>query len=182
MVKEYIKSKAKMDFNGENSSNSVGKEKIMDLLISNGANVNQADKTGKTPLHRAAELGTKFLSLQHFPENSMKKMMKLKKIQNFQSGMSSVTDLLIKKGADVNKPDLEGESPLHLAARAGIPHIPTQIYPNKMKMNILILKTFNNPTGKEEITKMLIMNGADAFAKDRLGETASQIAIKSGKV
>lgn len=51
----------------------------MDLLVNNGANVNQADKQGKTPLHRAAEMGN-FLNLPHFSENSIETDKKYRKL------------------------------------------------------------------------------------------------------
>lgn len=74
--------------------------------------------------------------------------------------------------------DNDGESPLHLAARAGPFHIS---HTNITKIQRYYdLKTFNNPTGKEEITKMLIARGADVLAKDKLGETAASLASMNG--
>lgn len=37
-------------------------------------------------------------------------------------------------------------------------------------------------SGKEEITKLLIKNGANTLAKDKFGETAAYLAEKNGTI
>lgn len=62
----------------------------MELLIKSGANVNQADINGETPLFNAA-----------------------------LSGKVKVAELLVDSGADVNFATNRGYSPLHEAAERG---------------------------------------------------------------
>ena len=63
---------------------------MVQLLITNGANVNQADNFGKSPLYIAAN-----------------------------QGKEDVVALLLKSGADVNQVDKDGISPLWVACNNG---------------------------------------------------------------
>lgn len=68
-----------------------GQNKILEILISKGGDINAHDSTGRTPLHCAIE----------------------------GERMDTVT-LLVDKGADVTKLDAKGTSPLHAAVSKGM--------------------------------------------------------------
>ena len=68
-----------------------GQNKILEILISKGGDINAHDTTGRTPLHCAIE----------------------------GERMDTVT-LLVNKGADVTKLDSKGTSPLHAAVSKGM--------------------------------------------------------------
>lgn len=79
---------------------------MVDLLIQVGADVNIVDNGGVSALHYAA-LNSNFLSFQL--KNLLVKLFS-------DSDNETVTDLLIRHKADVNLMDMEGCTPLFLAA------------------------------------------------------------------
>lgn len=68
----------------------LGNEKVVDMLIQNGANINFVAKDGATPLHAAAE-----------------------------NGYENITNTLIQNGANINARNKLGFTPIHLAAAKG---------------------------------------------------------------
>ncbi|MDH5763425.1 MAG: ankyrin repeat domain-containing protein [Nitrospinota bacterium] len=75
--------------------------------LNEGANPNQTDETGQTPLHRAAEIG-----------------------------YLGVAEVLLNKGAQVNLQDNEGQTPLHLASRKGYTAMMDLLLAHKAEINI----------------------------------------------
>jgi ankyrin repeat protein len=67
-----------------------GNRALVELFLNAGADVNQANNEGNTPLHYAASYGHK-----------------------------TIAELLLKAGANVNQTDKEGKAPLHYAAEYG---------------------------------------------------------------
>lgn len=71
-------------------ASSNGKEKVGDLLIKNGTDVNATDKNGQTALHVAAK-----------------------------KSKSKILSVLIANGADADIVDDKGRTALHFAAKKG---------------------------------------------------------------
>lgn len=92
----------------------LGHEKVVALLLDNGANINVADKDGRSPLFVAAIIG------------NMKKKKILKKWSYFIStkqlrylGNEKIIESLIKNDANINAPNANGSTPLYAAASNG---------------------------------------------------------------
>ena len=98
-------------------------EQVMQSLIKEGANVNQADNNGESPLHAAACHGD--AAIIQFLINAGADAKKTDyKGRTPLHGVSfgdkaAAIQALIKAGADVNQADKNGETPLHSAARYG---------------------------------------------------------------
>lgn len=80
-------------------------EKVAEILIRNGANVNSANYSGWTVLHSAVNRG----EFKTFRINRVKTTWK----NLFFAGRKKITELLWRSGAFVNAVDMYGETPLH---------------------------------------------------------------------
>ncbi len=138
------------------------------LLIAKGADVNTKNNWGKTPLHRAAQIGSK-----------------------------EMVELLIANGANIVTRDKEGKTPLHLAeskevatlliadvnARDNEGKTPLHRTSSKELASLLIAKGANvnakdsegktplHRTSSKELASLLIAKGANVNAKDNEGKT-----------
>jgi 26S proteasome non-ATPase regulatory subunit 10 len=105
IVRLLVSSPGKVDVNHRNNSGasalhyacSKGHLEIVKLLIESGANVNQKDKYGGTPLHRVAS-------------NTNVKT---------RASNEPIIDLLLNNGVDINVQDGNGDTPLHAACVQG---------------------------------------------------------------
>lgn len=98
----------------------IGRASIVELLIRNGANVNATDHTNRTPLYMAAEIGDILLHFL-FKINKIfrnKTFIMIRMLHN-SLGNEKIVDTLIKSGADVNRKNNDGWSPLQTAAFNG---------------------------------------------------------------
>ncbi len=126
---------------------------LVQLLLEKGANPNERDTQGKTPLHHAASTG---------------------QIQNIA--------LLLTAGADPNIRDKYGETPLYFVNNADSAQILIENGANVNQQDKFGNTPLHEATteGHIQLIKSLMKNGADASIKNDAGMSALDIAIRRG--
>lgn len=134
-----------------------GFKQMVELLISNGANVNARTANGDTPLHNASIYGYEDIAkllISKGADVNVKNDFGATPLllASIHQGNTKYGEFLIAKGADINAKTDDGWTALHEAAR------------NQF----------------EDMAVLLIMHGADVNARDKDGKTPYDIATKSG--
>ena len=157
-AKQHLAAGADVDFRNQEGLTALhmaavkGHNKVAELLIAKGANVNTSGRLiGTTPLDSAALLGHK-----------------------------EMVELLIDSGADINPQIITGETPLQRAEQRGHSAIAEILRKHggkagEVTLQLAILK------GQKDVAKSLITGGADVNAKGLLGRTPLDWAIIGGK-
>ena len=157
-IKQHLVAGADVDFRNQQGFTPLhvaaqkGHNKVAELLIAKGANVNTSGRLiGTTPLDSAALLGHK-----------------------------EMVELLIDSGADINPQIITGETPLQRAEQRGHSAIAEILRKHggkagEVTLQLAILK------GQKDVAKSLITGGADVNAKGLLGRTPLDWAIIGGK-
>jgi hypothetical protein len=100
-----------------------GHASVCDVLLRNGAAVNQANKNGTTPLHIASQNGhasvCDLLLRNGAAVNQVDNAGRPPLHVASYNGHASVCDLLLSHGAAVNQADNDGHTPLHIASHNG---------------------------------------------------------------
>ncbi|CAM8879763.1 unnamed protein product [Rhodiola kirilowii] len=129
------------------SAASIGNEKIVDILLSRGADVNLKNDGGRTALHYAASKGWVKIAealISHGAKINLKDKVGCTPLHRAASiGNSEICELLIEEGAEVDAEDRAGQTPLMSAV----------ICENK------------------EAAMLLIRHGADVDVEDKEGYT-----------
>ena len=158
VVKQHLAAGTDVDFRNQQGFTPLhvaaqkGHNKVAELLIAKGANVNTSGRLiGTTPLDSAALLGHK-----------------------------EMVELLIDSGADINPQIITGETPLQRAEQRGHSAIAEILRKHggkagEVTLQLAILK------GQKDVAKSLITGGADVNAKGLLGRTPLDWAIIGGK-
>ncbi len=161
------------------------------VLINQGANINEVDKNKHTPLMHAIFKGqtqaAKALVTMGANINMQDKDAYPALFHAISYGNVEVAKVLLEKGADLNLKDQSGYSCLHLAASHGRSEIAKMLLKNKININErnhegetpLHLALSNR---MYETAKLLIDSGADINARDNYGSTPLHYAIKYGYV
>jgi len=130
-----------------------GDSKLVQSIISSGADINAKDEDGFTPLYSAVERGQKI-----------------------------VVELLIANGADVNTKGKNGQTPLHNTAQHGHANVAELLLANGADINAIdyAKRTPLNYAlrwGKQDVAELLVTKGADVNAKDATGGTPLHYAV-----
>lgn len=153
--------------------------KIVNLLISKGANINIVDNWGQTPLHYAAQMPYRKDNNKYQSEMALLLLSKGAIVDSIDKrgntplnlaaflGNDKIVELLVKKGADVNKKGDMGCTPLLSALSS------SGIYDAEMDDSEEIDKKY------KRTVFFLVSHGADLNAKNNFGETSLHCAIKS---
>jgi len=145
-----------------------GNEKLMDLLLEYGADINQRGiwtpgQSGNTALHAAAVNGNEEaakLLLSKGADVNAKGTNDNTPLHHAVKRHLHMVELLVSNSADVNAKNNRGETPLHIIAG---------LYPQKTWAK----------NHRIEVMKILLEAGADLEAKDRSGKTPLSIAAES---
>ena len=167
-------------------------KEMAELLLTHGAEVNQPNANGGTPLLSAASWGrpdvVEFL-LAHGADISLRYKNGSTPLGTAAAGglndgkYLKVAELLLKAGDDINAVCAEGQTPLHIATN----------YSRKLEMVNLLLAHGANANvsdkygqtplhravldGRKDMTESLLAHGASANVKDNHGKTPWQWAV-----
>ena len=158
---------------------------LVKALIDSGADVNEGDELGETPLHDAVVRDYGDISILLIEKGADVNAPDVRGLTPMHAaawgGYGDMVDLLISKGADINARDKDGVTPLHAAARAGRPETVALLIAKGADVNA---QNKNNLTplhaaalgGDRETVALLIDKGADVNARSIDGLTPLQTA------
>eukprot|EP00026_Physarum_polycephalum_P012830 Phypoly_transcript_13167.p1 GENE.Phypoly_transcript_13167~~Phypoly_transcript_13167.p1 ORF type:complete len:306 (+),score=35.94 Phypoly_transcript_13167:123-1040(+) len=168
-----------------------GHNMIIDYLVNCGANINEKNLTGVTPLGKAIESGRDLATVQCLLKHSADPNIAdangntplIKAVKN--GNVELVKCLLASKNTDVNKQNLERNTALHEAAFKGIKDMVDRLLASGANVNL------QNSGGKAPIhravsanhpsvVKTLLDNGAHINLQDSLGYTPCHYAAFFG--
>jgi len=166
-----------------------GDRDIVKLLLKKGADVNAADKFGKTALMMASEKGYKeimeMLLAKGADVNAKGKPGKTALMIATENGYEQVVKLLLAKGADVQAQEVLGNTALMMAFEKGYKEIMEMLLAKGADVNkknyfneTALIMAANN--GYKEIMEKLLAKGADVNAKNKDSKTALMAASEKG--
>lgn len=176
----------------------IGREDIVKILVTRGAEINLKNDYGITPLTEAIdgaypiEAGTnhdqviKLLVANGADVNAKGEFDMTALHWAAHTGQSDFVEKLIAKGAEINAKNMEGWTPLQEACYDGNLDIAKLLIVNGGNINSkdeLDLTPLHRATlfGHKEIVKLLVVNGADIHSLDKDSETPLHLAAQHGQ-
>ncbi|MCJ1306899.1 hypothetical protein MMC25_000543 [Agyrium rufum] len=164
-------------------------EKVVQLLLEKGADVNAQDARGRTPLWRAAWKGhekvVQLLLEKGADANAQDADGRTPLCQTASNGHEKVVQLLLEKGADVNVPDARGRIPLWRAVWEGHEKMVQLLLEKGADVNAQdadgrtpLWQAASN--GHEKVVQLLLEKGADVNAQDADRRTLLCQAVSNG--
>jgi ankyrin repeat protein len=163
----------------------TGRQRIMELLLANGADVNARDDIGGTPLHRAIwDKSVAALLIANGAEVNARSEVGATPLHlAVYDGRTEVCKLLLANGADVDSRLVSGGwTPLMGAAEMNHADIIRLLIANGADVNArandggIILHYIARVGAKEETARLLIASGADVNARNNIGQTPLDVA------
>ena len=129
--------------------------KVARVLLANGAHVDAPDKTGRTPLMAASDVGLSEAVLLFLENNANVNAQDAQGasplVYAILEGQFNIAEILLKNGADINSRGITGTTPLMVAA----------------------------DEKEVELLRLLLSRGADVNAQDDDGQTALMITAQN---
>ncbi|XP_048246410.1 ankyrin repeat domain-containing protein 50-like [Haliotis rufescens] len=170
-----------------------GHSDVVELLVSEGADVSRVNVYGDNILHlacRGGHMGTvKFvLSLKFADINSRGWRSRTPMIKAVLKGHREVVEFLVSEGADVSLVNVYGDNILHMACRGG--HMETVKFVPSLNMVDINSRGWRSRTpvmratvvGHREVVELLVSEGADVSLVDDDGNNIFQLACAGGDV
>ncbi|XP_071085551.1 serine/threonine-protein phosphatase 6 regulatory ankyrin repeat subunit A-like [Haliotis cracherodii] len=170
-----------------------GHRKVVELLVSEGADVSLVNVYGDNILHLACMGGhmetVKFvLSLNLVDINSRGLRSRTPVMKAALKGHREVVELLVSDGADVSLVNVYGDNTLHLACRRG--HIETAKFVLSLNLVDINSRGWRSRTpvmratvvGHREVVELLVSEGADVSLVDDDGNNIFHLACAGGDV
>jgi ankyrin repeat protein len=166
-----------------------GHASVCDVLLSHGAQVNQADNDGTTPLFIASQNGHASVCdvlLSHGAQVNQAEIDDTTPlIIASQNGHASVCDLLLGHGAQVNQADNNGATPVFIASQNGHASVCDLLLSHGAQVNQadnvgttpLIIASHN---GHASVCDLLLSHGAQVNQANNDGTTSLYIASHNG--
>jgi len=155
-----------------------------------GANIDENDEDGFTPLHLAASRGHKGVAEMLIASGanvnaSSRKFRSTPLHHAAGKGHKDVVQLLIDKGANVNAKDNKQRTPLRLAAEGNHRDIVEMLIAKGADVNATqdhgrTLLHSAADAGHKDVAELLISKGIDINIKDSFGQTALHLAARHG--
>lgn len=168
----------------------TGSAADLQTVLAGGADPNEADWTGVTPLMRAAKEGDAAkvqVLLQGGADTAKKDLGGLTAlIYAIRAHRHAALDLLLLAGADVNAVTVQKETPLYFAVTAGDATAVQRLLRAGAKVDQGVGKYAIPPAGiailleQRSIAEMLLASGADLRVQDRNGSSLMHYAASLG--
>jgi len=170
------------------------RQKVVNMMLKNGADVNIRTRRGLTPLHLATHLdyGEKSRKFIYFLiDNGADVNIQDDKgwtplHEALVEGNKIGVEALVSKGADVNMKNNKGDSSLHVSIRCSSSDViqllleTEQIQINSRNNNGRTPLHFAALTGRKDVAEILLENGAKINIKDNSNLTPLQTASING--